>query len=121
MNDTLHDVTRWADRGDRIAIAMVVGAVRSAPRPLGTNMAVNDRGEISGSVSGGCIERAVVEIAERVISSLLAQHPRPIVADLAAPGAWGVARSWRQWSQWSSSMRRVTVGPRHVCAPSLPA
>jgi hypothetical protein len=29
MNDTLHDVARWADRGDRIAIAMVVGAVRS--------------------------------------------------------------------------------------------
>ena len=42
MNDTLHDVARWADRGDRIAIAMVVGAVRSAPRRLGTKMAIND-------------------------------------------------------------------------------
>ena len=51
MNDTLREVTRWADRGDRIAIAMVVGAMRSAPRPLGTKMAINDRGEISGSVS----------------------------------------------------------------------
>jgi xanthine dehydrogenase accessory factor len=46
----LDDVTRWANRGDRIAIAMVVGAVRSAPRPLGTKMAINDRGEVSGSV-----------------------------------------------------------------------
>lgn len=51
MNDTLRDVTRWADRGDRIAIALVVGAVRSAPRPLGTKMAINDRDEISGSSS----------------------------------------------------------------------
>jgi alpha-acetolactate decarboxylase len=75
MNDTLHNVARWADRGDRIAIAMVVGAMRSAPRPLGTKMAINDRGEISGSVSGGCGEGAVVEIAERVISS---GHPGPL-------------------------------------------
>jgi xanthine dehydrogenase accessory factor len=74
MNDTLRDVARWADRGDRIAIAMLVGAVRSAPRPLGTKMAINDRGEISGNVSGGCVEGAVVEIAERVISS---GHPEP--------------------------------------------
>jgi hypothetical protein len=90
MNDTLHDVTRWPDRSDRIAIAMVVGAVRSAPRPLGTNVAVNDRGEISGRVSGGCVEGAVVEIAERVISSLLAQHPRLIVADLVGSGRMGL-------------------------------
>jgi xanthine dehydrogenase accessory factor len=108
MNDTLHDVTRWADRSDRIAIAMVVGAVRSGPRRLRTNMAVNDRGGIFGSVSGGCVERAAVEIAERVISSLRAQHPRPIVADLAGSGRMGLGSSWRQRSQWSSSMRRVT-------------
>jgi xanthine dehydrogenase accessory factor len=87
MNDTLHDVTRWADRGDRIAIAMVVGAVRSAPRPLGTKMAINDRGEISGSVSGGCVEGAVVEIAERVISS---GHPEFAHFGIADSEAWGV-------------------------------
>jgi xanthine dehydrogenase accessory factor len=87
MNDTLDDVTRWADRGDRIAIATVVGAVRSAPRPLGTKMAVNDRGEISGSVSGGCVEGAVVEIAERVISS---GHPELAHFGIADSEAWGV-------------------------------
>jgi xanthine dehydrogenase accessory factor len=87
MNDTLHGIMRWADRGDRIAIAMVVGAVRSAPRPLGTKMAINDRGEISGSVSGGCVEGAVVEIAERVISS-----GRPELAHFGIDDseAWGV-------------------------------
>jgi xanthine/CO dehydrogenase XdhC/CoxF family maturation factor len=87
MNDTLRDVTRWADRGDRIAIAMVVGAVRSAPRPLGTKMAINDRGEISGSVSGGCVEGAVVEIAERVIGS---GHPELAHFGIADSEAWGV-------------------------------
>jgi xanthine/CO dehydrogenase XdhC/CoxF family maturation factor len=83
MNDTLHNVARWADRGDRIAIAIVVGAMRSAPRPLGTNMAINDRREISGSVSGGSGEGTVVEIDERVIGSghlepLCPVWPRPI-------------------------------------------
>jgi xanthine/CO dehydrogenase XdhC/CoxF family maturation factor len=87
MNDTLNDVTRWADRGDRVAIAMVVGAVRSAPRPLGTKMAINDRGEISGSVSGGCVEGAVVEIAERVISS---GHPELAQFGIADSEALGV-------------------------------
>src|SRR3954453_16258649 len=87
MNDTLHDVTRWADRGDRIAIAMVVGAVRSAPRPLGTKMAINERGEISGSVSGGCVEGAVVEIAARVIDS---GQPELAHFGIADSEAWGV-------------------------------
>jgi xanthine/CO dehydrogenase XdhC/CoxF family maturation factor len=82
MNDTLHNVTSWADRGDRIAIAMVVGAMPSAPRPLGTKMAINDRGEISGSVSGGCGEGAAVDIAERVISS---GHPEPLCPVCSRP------------------------------------
>jgi xanthine/CO dehydrogenase XdhC/CoxF family maturation factor len=82
MNDTLHNVTRWADRGDRLAIAMVVGAMPSAPRPLGSKMAINDRREISGSVSGGCGEGAVVEIAERVISS---GYPEPLCPVCSRP------------------------------------
>jgi xanthine dehydrogenase accessory factor len=69
VNNALHEIMPWAVRGDRIAIATVVGAAHSAPRPLGTKMAINDRGEISGNVSGGCVEGAVVEIAERVIST----------------------------------------------------
>jgi xanthine dehydrogenase accessory factor len=48
MNDVWEEVGRWSVRGDRIAIAMVVDAERSAPRPLGTKMAINDRGEIAG-------------------------------------------------------------------------
>jgi xanthine/CO dehydrogenase XdhC/CoxF family maturation factor len=82
MNDPLHNVTRWADRGDRIATAMVAAATPSAPRPLGIKMAINDHGEISGSVSGGCGEGAVVEIAERVISS---GYPEPLCPVCSRP------------------------------------
>jgi xanthine dehydrogenase accessory factor len=66
---------------------MIVGAERSAPRPLGTKMAINDRGEIAGGVSGGCVEGAVVEIAERVLDS-----GRPELAQfgIADSDAWGV-------------------------------
>jgi xanthine dehydrogenase accessory factor len=87
MNDIVRDVTRWAQRGDRIAIAMVVGAKRSAPRPIGTKMAINERGEISGNVSGGCVEGAVVEIAERVLRDENAELAHFGIADSEA---WGV-------------------------------
>jgi xanthine dehydrogenase accessory factor len=67
LKDVLRQTTQWSERGERIAVGMVVGARRSAPRPLGSKLAVNARGEIAGGVSGGCVEGAVVEIAERVI------------------------------------------------------
>ena len=46
----------------------MIGVKRSAPRPPGSKMAVNEHGEISGAVSGGCVEGAVVEVAEQVLS-----------------------------------------------------
>ena len=67
MKDVLPEVTRWIERGDRIALATVISVKRSAPRPPGAKMAVNDRGEVSGAVSGGCVEGAVVEVAEEVL------------------------------------------------------
>jgi xanthine/CO dehydrogenase XdhC/CoxF family maturation factor len=87
MKDVWQEVGRWARRGDRIAIAIVVGAQRSAPRPLGTKMAINHRGEIAGAVSGGCVEGAVVEIAERVIDSGRSELAHFGIAD---SDAWGV-------------------------------
>jgi xanthine/CO dehydrogenase XdhC/CoxF family maturation factor len=87
MNDTLHNVTRWADRGDRIAVAIVAGAMPSAPRPLGSKMAINDRGEISGSVPGGCGEGAVVEITERLISSGYPEQLCPVCSRPIKDGA----------------------------------
>jgi xanthine dehydrogenase accessory factor len=67
MKDVLAEVTAWTARGDRIALATVIDVQRSAPRPPGAKLAVNEHGEIAGSVSGGCVEGAVVEVAEIVL------------------------------------------------------
>jgi xanthine dehydrogenase accessory factor len=67
MREVLADVERWRDRGDRVAIATVVATRRSAPRPIGSKLAVSERGELSGSVSGGCVEADVAERAKKVL------------------------------------------------------
>ncbi len=68
MKDVVDDVRAWTARGDRVAIATVVGVKRSAPRPPGAKMAVNEHGEVSGAVSGGCVEGAVVGEALDVLA-----------------------------------------------------
>ena len=65
MKDVVDDVRRWMDAGSRVAVATVVGVKRSAPRPPGAKMAVNDAGEVSGAVSGGCGEGAGIDAAAR--------------------------------------------------------
>lgn len=55
--------------GHRIAVATVIGVDGSAPRALGTSMAVDDEGRVIGSISGGCVEGAVYEACERVLAS----------------------------------------------------
>lgn len=67
LRDVLPDIERWRESGDRIALATVVGVQRSAPRAPGAKMAISSSGEIAGGVSGGCVEGAVVEIAEQVL------------------------------------------------------
>ena len=68
MKDVLDDVDRWRDEGHRIAIARVVGVDGSGPREPGAAMAVNEAGEVAGSVSGGCVEGAVVTEALEVLN-----------------------------------------------------
>lgn len=67
MRDVLPDVERWQAAGERIARATVVSVTGSAPRGTGAVLAVSERGEISGSVSGGCVEPAVIEEGMRSI------------------------------------------------------
>ena len=59
MKEIVDEVERWRQRGERIAIATVVATRRSAPRPVGAKFAVSERGEMCGSVSGGCVESDV--------------------------------------------------------------
>ena len=87
MQDVLGDVDAWVARGDRVALATVVETRRSAPRPAGTKMAVNERGEVSGGVSGGCVEGAVVTIAEDVLAG---GEPQLLHFGIADEEAWDV-------------------------------
>ena len=60
MRDLLNDIDRWKSEGKRIALARVVDIEGSGPRDPGAAMAVNQDGEVVGSVSGSCVEGAVV-------------------------------------------------------------
>jgi xanthine dehydrogenase accessory factor len=68
MKGVLADIERWQESGHRVAIARVVGVVGSGPRGAGATMVVSDAGEVAGSVSGGCVEGAVVSEALEVLA-----------------------------------------------------
>ncbi|WP_028058510.1 XdhC family protein [Candidatus Solirubrobacter pratensis] len=87
MKDVLEEVDTWTARGDNVALATVIGVKRSAPRPPGAKMAINANGEIAGAVSGGCVEGAVVEVAEQVLQS---GEPQLLHFGIADEEAWDV-------------------------------
>ncbi|MGD9995719.1 MAG: XdhC family protein [Ilumatobacteraceae bacterium] len=68
MRELLDDIDRWRGDGKRVAIARVVDIEGSGPREPGAAMAVNEAGEVAGSVSGGCVEGAVVTEALGVLA-----------------------------------------------------
>ena len=63
MKDVLAQVLRWREQGLKVTLAKVVAVEGSSPREVGATMAVNERAEVAGSVSGGCVEGAVVQEA----------------------------------------------------------
>ena len=67
MREILGDIRRWRRLGRRVALARVVDLEGSGPRLPGAAMAVADDGEVAGSVSGGCVEAAVVTEALEVL------------------------------------------------------
>ena len=69
MRDVAADLRGWLDRGTRFGLATVVGVSGSSPRPPGAAMAVGVGGEAVGSVSGGCVEGALYELAGEVLAS----------------------------------------------------
>jgi xanthine/CO dehydrogenase XdhC/CoxF family maturation factor len=66
--DVLETAAEWRHAGRSVALATVVATWGSSPRPVGSQMAVNDAGQFVGSVSGGCVEAAVMEEARSVIA-----------------------------------------------------
>jgi len=87
MKEVLTEIGVWKARGERIALATVIDVQRSAPRPPGSKMAVNEHGEIAGSVSGGCVEGAVAEIADGILRG---DPPQLVHFGIADSDAWDV-------------------------------
>ena len=69
MKEILASIDSWLAEGKRVAVARVIGIEESGPRDPGAAMAVNEDGEVAGSVSGGCVEGAVVTAALEVLAS----------------------------------------------------
>ena len=69
MKDLLDDLDRWKAAGKKVALARVVDVEGSGPRGPGAAMAVSEDSEVAGSVSGGCVEGAVVSEALEVLTT----------------------------------------------------
>src|SRR4249919_1285999 len=67
LKEVLTDIKRWQGAGQTAAIARVVDVIGSSPRETGAAMAVSEAGEVAGSVSGGCVEGAVVEASLEIL------------------------------------------------------
>ncbi len=81
MDETIAQIARWLAAGEQVAAATVVQVMGSAPRPLGARLAVTDRGDLVGSVSGGCVEGAVIQEAEAVLRDGVPRRVRYGISD----------------------------------------
>jgi xanthine/CO dehydrogenase XdhC/CoxF family maturation factor len=88
--DVLAAAESWREAGRDVAIATVVETWGSAPRPIGSHLVIDGEGNFLGSVSGGCVEGAVVEEAADVISN---GAPRMLEFGVADETAWRVGLS----------------------------
>lgn len=80
MRELLPTIDRWRREQKRVALATVVQRYGSAPLPLGAKMIISSAGEMAGSVSGGCVEGAVVQEA---IACLAAARPKLLTYGIA--------------------------------------
>ncbi len=88
--DILKAAEDWARTGRGVALATVMQTWGSAPRPVGANLVIDGDGNFLGSVSGGCVEGAVVTEAMEVIAS---GKPRMLEFGVADETAWKVGLS----------------------------
>jgi len=88
--DPLLIAESWIGEGRNVAIATVVETWGSAPRPVGSHLVIDGEGNFEGSVSGGCVEGAVITEALEVIDS---GAPRMLEFGVADETAWRVGLS----------------------------
>ncbi len=86
-DDVLAQATVWRDEGRPVALATVVATWGSSPRPVGSQLVVDQRNNMLGSVSGGCIEGAVVHEARQVMET---GEPRLLEFGVSDEQAWEV-------------------------------
>ncbi|HET6683349.1 MAG TPA: XdhC family protein [Gaiella sp.] len=87
MKEILPEVEAWRDAGEKVVVATVVATRRSAPRPIGTSLAVSETGKMCGSVSGGCVESDVFDNAIAVMQD---GAPRLLHYGITDEMAWDV-------------------------------
>jgi xanthine dehydrogenase accessory factor len=87
VKEILPEVERWLEQGEDVVVATVVATRRSAPRPVGSSLAVSSTGAICGSVSGGCVESDVYEKAQEVFTS---GRPQLVSYGISDEEGWNV-------------------------------
>jgi xanthine/CO dehydrogenase XdhC/CoxF family maturation factor len=87
VKEILPEVERWQKEGEKVVLATVVASRRSAPRPIGSSLAISESGKMCGSVSGGCVESDVFENAREVFES---GEPRLVSYGFTDDEAWNV-------------------------------
>jgi xanthine dehydrogenase accessory factor len=87
MDDVLEKAEEWRASGEDVALATVVATRRSAPRPLGSKLAVTRSGKLYGSVSGGCVE---ADVAERCKAILDGEAPKVVSYGIEDEEAWTI-------------------------------
>jgi xanthine dehydrogenase accessory factor len=87
MKEILDEVDAWREAGEKVVVATVVATRRSAPRPVGTSLAISETGKMCGSVSGGCVESDVFENAQEVLAT---GEPKLLTYGITDDLAWSV-------------------------------
>jgi xanthine/CO dehydrogenase XdhC/CoxF family maturation factor len=87
VKEIVDEVERWREQGETVVVATVVATRRSAPRPVGTSLAISESGRMCGSVSGGCVESDVFENAQEVLED---GKPKLLTYGITDDLAWSV-------------------------------
>ena len=87
MKEILSEIERWQGEGEEVVLATVVANRRTAPRPVGSSLAITGSGKLCGSVSGGCVEGDVFQQAQEVLAN---GEPKLLSYGITDDEAWSV-------------------------------